>query len=77
MSIYPVKEKLQAFGWHVEETDGHNVKGLIETLDRVRQVRDQPAFIIGKTTKGKGVSLWKIRQGGMEQLLMTNSLNRQ
>ena len=23
MSIYPVKEKLQAFGWHVEETDGH------------------------------------------------------
>ena len=58
MSIYPVKEKLQAFGWHVEETDGHNVKGLIETLDRVRQVRDQPAFIIGKTTKGKGVSFY-------------------
>lgn len=63
MSIYPVKEKLQAFGWHVEETDGHNVKGLIETLDRVRQVRDQPAFIIGKTTKGKGVSFMENQAG--------------
>ena len=63
MSIYPVKEKLQAFGWHVEETDGHNVKGLIETLDRVRQVRDQPAFIIGKTTKGKGVSFMENQSG--------------
>ena len=63
MSIYPVKEKLQAFGWHVEETDGHNVKGLIETLDRVRQVRDQPAFIIGKTTKGKGVSFMENQVG--------------
>lgn len=63
MSIYPVKEKLQAFGWHVEEADGHNVKGLIETLDRVRQVRDQPAFIIGKTTKGKGVSFMENQAG--------------
>ena len=63
MYIYPVKEKLQAFGWHVEETDGHNVKGLIETLDRVRQVRDQPAFIIGKTTKGKGVSFMENQAG--------------
>lgn len=63
MSIYPVKEKLQAFGWYVEETDGHNVKGLIETLDRVRQVRDQPAFIIGKTTKGKGVSFMENQAG--------------
>lgn len=63
MSIYPVKEKLQTFGWHVEETDGHNVKGLIETLDRVRQVRDQPAFIIGKTTKGKGVSFMENQAG--------------
>lgn len=63
MSVYPVKEKLQAFGWNVEETDGHDVKGLIETLDHARQVKGKPAFIIGKTVKGKGISFMENQAG--------------
>lgn len=63
MSVYPVKEKLQAFGWNVEETDGHDVKGLIETLYHARQVKGKPAFIIGKTVKGKGISFMENQAG--------------
>ena len=63
MSVYPVKEKLQAFGWEVEETDGHDVKGLMDSLDHARQVKNKPFFIIAKTIKGKGVSLMENQAG--------------
>lgn len=63
MSVYPVKEKLQAFGWEVEETDGHDVKGLMDLLDHARQVKNKPFFIIAKTIKGKGVSFMENQAG--------------
>ena len=43
MSVYPVKEKLQAFGWEVEETDGHDVKAY-GLLDHARQVKNKPFY---------------------------------
>jgi transketolase len=52
----PVPEKWKAFGWHVAETDGHNIKEIINTLDQVDKVIDKPKIIIAHTVKGKGVS---------------------
>ena len=45
MSIYPVKEKMEAFGWRVEEIDGHCVEALIEALDRARENQGQPCLL--------------------------------
>ena len=58
MGIEPVADKWRAFGWEVEEVDGHDVKELLEALHRARHihVRGKPSMIIAHTVKGKGVS---------------------
>ena len=52
----PLVEKWKAFGWHVAEMNGHNVKEIIGTLDEVEQVKGKPKMIIARTVKGKGIS---------------------
>jgi len=61
MSIYPVLEKWQAFGWQVFEIDGHNYSQIIETLAKVEGVKYKPTMIVSKTVKGKGVSFMENR----------------
>jgi len=55
LSLEPLDAKLRAFGWDVQEIDGHDpryiFKALIRTLDT-----EKPTAIICRTTKGKGVS---------------------
>lgn len=55
-SIYPLKEKLQAFGWHTQEINGHNYSEIYDSIMKAKAVKDMPSFIIAKTIKGKGVS---------------------
>ena len=50
------KEKWEAFGWQVTETDGHNVEALAACLKEENR-RDVPRLIIAHTVKGKGVSI--------------------
>ncbi len=55
MTVDPVKEKWQAFGWHVEEIDGHDLEKITAALHLARQVKGKPVMIIAHTVKGKGV----------------------
>jgi len=72
LSLEPLAEKIQAFGWKVREIDGHNHNDIIEAC---RSDGDpSPTFIIANTTKGKGVSfmenqvLWHYRSPQGEEL---------
>lgn len=56
MSVYPVKEKWEAFGWHAEQIDGHDFEAIIGALDRAEKEKSRPSIIIANTVKGKGVS---------------------
>jgi transketolase len=56
LALEPFAEKWRAFGWHVEEVDGHDIGAVIETLESVRKVTGQPSVVIAHTVKGKGVS---------------------
>ena len=56
MPIEPLADKWRAFGWHVDEIDGHNVAEILTALDRTDGIHAQPAVILARTTKGKGVS---------------------
>jgi len=56
MPIQPVVEKWRAFGWHVTEIDGHDMREVLSTLDMTDNIHDQPKIIVAHTTKGKGVS---------------------
>jgi transketolase len=56
MSLEPIPDKWQAFGWHVIEIDGHNFKEILTALDEAKNVKGKPTIIIAHTVKGKGVS---------------------
>ena len=56
MPIQPIAEKWESFGWHVMDVDGHNMREILETLDRIDNIHHQPKIIIAHTVKGKGVS---------------------
>lgn len=56
MSVYPLKEKFEAFGFEVFEVDGNDIDELITVFDKAKTVKGKPTAIIAKTIKGKGVS---------------------
>lgn len=55
MSVYPLKEKFEAFGFEVFEVDGNDIDELITVFDKAKTVKEKPTAIIAKTIKGKGV----------------------
>ena len=65
MDLEPFKDKWLAFGWDVEEVNGHNYNQLLNSMQRKESTN--PKCIIAHTTKGKGVSfmennnLWHYR----------------
>ncbi|MDX3988383.1 MAG: transketolase [Achromobacter sp.] len=65
MGVESLREKWLAFGWEVQEVDGHNLRDLTALLRRLRadDTRDKPACVIAKTIKGKGVSYMETEPG--------------
>lgn len=59
MRIEPVMPKWKAFGWHVFEIDGHNMKEIVDTLDEAECIKGKPSVILARTVKGKGVSIFE------------------
>jgi transketolase len=56
MGIEPLADKWRAFNWHVLETDGHDIKQILQALKKARGIKGKPTAIIAHTVKGKGVS---------------------
>jgi transketolase len=56
MALEPFAEKWRAFGWHVEQADGHDLTELRERLAALARVEGRPQALIAHTRKGKGVS---------------------
>ena len=55
-SPYPIDEKFKAFGFNVENIDGHNFDEIRAAFDSAKNKKGCPTVIIMKTVKGKGVS---------------------
>lgn len=56
MSVYPIKEKFESFGFEVFEVDGNNINELISVFQKAKMIKGKPTAIVAKTVKGKGVS---------------------
>lgn len=56
MPLDPIKEKYEAFNWHVIEVDGNDIRAFLEVIEKAKQVTDKPIIIIARTIPGKGVS---------------------
>ena len=55
MPLEPLKQKYEAFGWHVLEIDGHNFEEIIDSCNKAKTIFNQPVCIIAHTIPGKGV----------------------
>ena len=63
LSPYPIVDKLEAFGFHVEAIDGHDFDQIEAAFETAKQVKGKPTAIVMTTTKGKGVSFMEGKAG--------------
>ena len=63
MSPYPIDAKLEAFGFDVQNIDGHDLDQIEAALNHAKTVKGKPSAIIMKSVKGKGVSFMENQAG--------------
>ena len=63
MSPYPIDKKLEAFGFFVQNVDGHDFDALEAAFDAAEAEKGRPSAIVMKTVKGKGVSFMENQAG--------------
>lgn len=56
MNPYPIIDKLEAFGFYVQEINGHDFDAIENAFENARNVKSQPSAIVIKSVKGKGIS---------------------
>ncbi len=54
MGVEPITDKWRAFGWDVQDIDGHDMAQLTAALDKAETVKGKPSAIVCRTVKGKG-----------------------
>ncbi|MCC7356653.1 MAG: transketolase [Candidatus Doudnabacteria bacterium] len=61
MPLEPLRDKFEAFNFHVIEVDGHNVRAIIDACNEAKAVFEKPTVIIAHTIAGKGVDFMEGR----------------
>lgn len=61
MPLEPLREKYEAFNWHVIEVDGHNMQQIIDAFEEAKRIYEKPTLILAHTIPGKGVSFMENR----------------
>jgi transketolase len=59
MKLEPINKKYEAFGWHVQEIDGHDMNQIYDAILKTHEIGTKefkPCVIIAHTVKGKGIS---------------------
>ena len=55
MPLENLREKYEAFGWHVLEVDGHNISAIVSAVEQAKAIYERPALILAHTIPGKGI----------------------
>ncbi|SDM01711.1 transketolase subunit A [Aliiruegeria lutimaris] len=55
-NLAPLAPKLEAFGWAVQEIDGHDMDEIVAALSPEKIVAGKPRCIVAHTNKGHGIS---------------------
>jgi len=61
MDLEPLRAKIEAFNWKVQEIDGHDLEAIDRALTAARAVQGSPKAILLRTVKGKGVSFMELQ----------------
>jgi len=51
----PLPEKWRAFGWSVQEINGHDMGAIVKALEDADSIRLKPKMILARTVKGSGI----------------------
>lgn len=71
--LYPLDKKWEAFGWHVQMVDGHNVEQICYAIDNAKKIKGKPSMIILNTIKGKGCNFCE-NQIGSHHMAITEEM---
>jgi len=87
MEVEPLAAKYASFGWDVLRLNGHNMREVVDALERSRSGKGRPTMILADTVKGKGVSFMEDQAGwhgkapnheelmkGLEELRLTDKI---
>ncbi len=55
LPLESLKDKIEAFNFHVIEIDGHNFRDIVQATGKAKSTLDKPTIIIAHTIPGKGV----------------------
>jgi transketolase len=55
MPLEDLKNKWEAFGWHVIDIDGNNIEAVIDAVQMAKAIVEKPVMILAHTIPGKGV----------------------
>lgn len=55
MTKEPMRERYEAFGWHVIDINGHSFEQIIDACGEAKAIVEKPVCIIAHTIPGKGV----------------------
>ena len=55
MPLENLRQKYEAFNWHVMEVDGHNIRQIIDACNEAKAIYEKPTVIIAHTIPKKGV----------------------
>src|SRR5262245_37035997 len=56
LNLSPMADRWRAFGWDVQEVDGHDVDKIKQAIGELDTTRGPPHVILARTIFGKGVS---------------------
>lgn len=78
LSIEPLKDRWESFGWNYIEIDGHNFKEIFDALDAFTSSKGggRPTVIVANTVKGKGVSFMEFRHNFHGRALTKEELEK-
>jgi transketolase len=55
MPLEGLRDKWEAFGWHVIEIDGNDIDAVIDACNMAKAIVEKPVMILAHTVPGKGV----------------------
>ena len=61
INLRDLRKKVESFGWHVRECNGHSFKDIAKNFEKLNIVKNKPKFLIANTIKGKGIEVLNIQ----------------
>ncbi|GMQ94895.1 MAG: transketolase [Patescibacteria group bacterium] len=55
MPLDSLRDKYEAFDWHVIDVDGHNIGEFVNAVEEAKAIHEKPTMIIAHTIPGKGI----------------------